>query len=211
MTPTIQVNESSVEVGVAEGSSVQDIIDLVQSQHVAHGEVIGSIYINGVFWRHDWDAELSALPAAEVTDLSLETMCPHDAASEGLEDLTEVLDLVEKQLGKSSDDLRFGNHARGLLLFAGAADMLTDAFRFVALYAEHHGLTDEHPGLVHAIQAEAAIGATLPAFEKAQANQDWSLVADIIEYDIGGEVGRIRKARQELESSASLHLSAGAA
>ena len=47
MTPTIQVNESSVEDGVAEGSSVQDIIDLVQSQHVAHGEVIGSIYING--------------------------------------------------------------------------------------------------------------------------------------------------------------------
>ena len=199
MVPTIQIDDRTVEVGLTDAASVTDLIEAVQKDHVPHGMVIGSIYLNGVCWHPDWDADLASLSVDEVTEVRLETLEPSVAAQEGLQDLVEVLDLMEDGIRKASDDLRFGNHARGLLAFADVADLIRNAMQFFALYAEHEQLTDAHPGLKPLIVAEREIAGCLPAFESAQEAQDWALVADIIEYDLGGQIPRLREAREILD------------
>jgi hypothetical protein len=199
MVPIIQVDNRTVEVTLAGTASVTDLLEAVQKNHVPEGMVIGSIYLNGVFWQPEWDAELTSLSIDHVEEVRLETLEPDSAAREGLTDLADILDLAEGCIQRSSDDLRFGNHTRGLLTFADAADLLRDALRFFALYAQHEALTDQHPGMVPVIVAEQKIAASLPAFETAQGTQDWALLADIIEYEVGGQIQLLRDGRDILD------------
>ncbi len=198
MKTNVQVGGQQIELTVADGACVADAVAAVARSHVPAGEVISAIYLNEIFWQADWECELAELGLDQVESVRIETMSPTNAAADGLRDLEQILELAAARFAKAADDLRFGDHAKGLLVFASGADMLRDAMHFVGLYADHLHLPESHPALVMASQAEAQVVAALPAFEGAQAAEDWGLLADVVEYEVAASLEHLCGARAAL-------------
>ena len=199
MNPSVQVGETRIELEFADHCTVADAIAAMASAHIPDGEVIGAIFLNDIYWQPEWEDELSSLPVVDVTSIRVETLDPTNAASDGLRDLEQILDLATSRFERAAEDLRFGDHAKGLLVFAAGADLLRDAMHFVELYADHERLGAGHPAIVMAGQAEVQVVQALPAFEQAQAAGDWEQLADVVEYEVAAAVDRLRSARTALE------------
>lgn len=200
MKVTIQVDGNQVEIEVPEAATVADAVSAVAVAHVPAGQVIAAVYVNDLFWQQDWESELAGLTLSEMQSVRVETLCPEDAATDGLRDLEEILDLTTSRFEKAADDLRFGDHTRGLLVFASGADLMRDALQFVGLYTDHLGVGPSHPAVAISQEVEAKIVEALPAFEAAQQAKDWALLADVVEYEISPAIERLHSARLALHT-----------
>jgi hypothetical protein len=198
MNTSVQVGETVIELSVTREACVADAVAVVAREHVPAGEVISAIYLNEIFWQADWEGELADVRIDQVESIRFETMSPADAATEGLRDLEQIVELAQKRFAQAADDLRFGDHAKGLLVFASGADILRDAMQFVGLYADHLRLPPSHPALAMAAQAEAQVVAAMPAFEQAQAAEDWGQLADVVEYEVSASLDHLRGAKAAL-------------
>jgi hypothetical protein len=181
----ISLNQEDLSLHNTDTSSVADLLDQIQREHLAPNEVFASIYINGTAWSDDAPNDtLRAIPALGIQRLEVFTQTADAVASAGLQDLSLILSMIRDQLREATPLLRGHQIAEGFAAFLQGADMLHDALYFLRLYLDHRSIPQEHHTRADYQTTNDTLTEVLITFEHAQQRQDWNLLADLIEYEI---------------------------
>ena len=184
MTIQIEINDEAVAFVPPTASTVGQVIESLSRDHLRSNQVLSTILIDGHFWRKEWDAHLDQLSTSKISRLQIYSQSPEDAAQTGIEEVVEVIGVVETNLKTSARAFRFGEMNKALASFLEGAGMLKDAMHFLTLYISHTGVGVDDPRRVTLARLDGELSEVVEVFNEAQQAEDWSLVADLIEYEM---------------------------
>ncbi len=180
----IMLNEEALALETAEDTSVAQLLYAIESEHMPENHVVSTILINGMAWEHDHDEELHHLHATQINHLAVYTQTPSIVASEGLHDLQLMMGMIVQHVAEAIVNMRSNDIAGGVMIFLSGADMLRDVLYFMRLYLDHNDAEALDKARTDYKRITEALTQALMTFEGAQQKQDWTLVADLMEYEI---------------------------
>jgi hypothetical protein len=184
MTLQIEINDQAVAFNPAEDSSVAQIIEALSRDHLSENQVLSTIVIDGHFWRKEWDAHLDQLDASTIKRLQVYSQSPDEAAETGRKEIVEAIDVIEANLNAAARAFRFGEMDKALASFLEGAGLLKDAMHFLTLYINHKDVEAQDERRVSLSRLDSELSEVVERFNEAQQSEDWSLVADLIEYEM---------------------------
>ncbi len=183
--PHIAINDQPVILPIDEGTSVATAIAMVCDGHMICDHVLSEIVIDGLAWRTDEDALLDSLPLDAIASLTLYSQPVNAAADLGAADISDASAVIQSRLGLSSRAFRLGQMDKALMHFIKAAELLKDSLHLIRLLLDRASASSDDPQRVRLKTFDGALSTALDAFNEAQIAEDWALVADLIEYEIG--------------------------
>ena len=180
----ITLNDNPVAYRPAQDATVASVIEAVCHTHMADGHVLGSIVVNGMTIRNEEDGDLGDIGLENIETIAIHTQPPDQAAKQGLAEMGEVVEAVTDHLEASAKGFRFGQMDEALSNFIEGAQLLHDALYFLSLVLDHTGAAKDHPDRLALQGADSELAQALGELGAAQKSGDWSLVADLIEYEI---------------------------
>ena len=166
--------------------SFHDLLKCLEKDHVEKSKVITRIILNDEDLDEGQEVGLGAFPVAEILSLSIETCDTLSLASDALDDALDYLPTLSNILENSARKIREGQVREGLQNISEALDVVSafgevldgirGAFRidYSKVRIDDFSLLDKLNEL--STQAQRIL--------KAAKDEDWTLLADLVEYEL---------------------------
>ncbi len=169
--------------------TLKDVIVSIEKEFSLRGEVICEIRVNGMLLRDDDETRFATSRVDEISTLSVASENPKDLISEALDSSQDYLQKVRNACVKTSDLLRGADQHRAQLSFVETVEgcqWLVDTITSIRGASDGIGapLIDRNGWMDAEFAFTKVVGDVLAAFQK----HDYTLVADILEYDLNNSL-----------------------
>ncbi len=182
----IQVNGQLCDVEIPDDSGFLDIIKTVTNSIEKPGQGITQVRLNGEdITGEDWD-DYAMMKFDEIREIDIETSSLSALARDMCVSLADFMDNLLRELKKTSDQFRLGNEQSGSEIYALSIDGIQIVTHTTVMIQRNLNIPDDISLLdgttfrEHLSQLQTLISDMF----SAQENQDWILLADLIEYEL---------------------------
>ncbi|MEO1272321.1 MAG: hypothetical protein AAFX99_29845 [Myxococcota bacterium] len=167
--------------------------------HTPEGEVFADIFVNDIPYHPNMgDVQLST-----IETLKLHSQPVEDVAQAGVANLGPVAELCSKHFQTAARAFRLGRVEEGSQSFVAGAELLQDVIVFLNLLSSHHALAEDHPAQMSFRHQEASLGRVLTELERAQREQDWNQMADLIQFELTTHTTQLSSLGPNMSSAAA--------
>jgi len=182
----VQVNGQAKELHLGDEVSFDKIIETINEETTEQGTSITNVKLNGEdITGMDWE-RFAHLTAGDIRNLEVETGDIKQLALETLNSLFEFTNNLVNELKRVTELFRLGNSVQGGDIFSRAIDGIQLVNHASAMVERNLGIeTDGSKGNGNTLTQQ--LNNLQPILEdmfSAQQNQDWVLLADLLEYEL---------------------------
>lgn len=190
MSVKIRVNGKNLDMDQSGVTNIADLVEKIKKEMFEPGELIVSLTVDGD--RMDpgsLDAPGNLMPVSQAASMEIESMKrPLEKAAELLRAMGDYLGKLSDGAGNVADKFRIGEEEEANAQLGRALDGLGVFTELVETVKNisRTDITAIADGAGESLGSkEARLLKSLKEMEGAQMNNDWVLVADILEYDVG--------------------------
>jgi hypothetical protein len=180
--PQLEINGVNLPVA-PEIHSWDQLLSELESKHLGRGQVIASVYFDGDEVVQFRESEYLQRPMQSIGEVKIEAKPLQQMAREATQDVSRYLVSLQAALADIADAFR--NQ-----LLEQANTKLSEAFQGIKMLVSllegiELSITGQYrTGTTQVEKAVEEMGPTLESLIDAQSQQDWILVADILEYEL---------------------------
>ncbi len=173
----IDGRESSVST--ANMASLEEVLTKVIEAEALDSRIITDVYVNNEAFSELYPHQAEDIEASDIHRLELCTVSVEEMASNVVEELPKVIDLMSAGSRKIAELLRRAELAEGLEMLQDLVNMNRDFLATVQVLRFRFA-TKASPQLD---RLGDSIGDLLGEIAEVMGNEDWVLVADLLEYE----------------------------
>jgi len=181
-----------MEVTVSSVTSLKDIVDQV-NQRMPDSSIIVAVTLNGKQLEEDWMTRQQSLYVMEEDTLELEARQAEDLGREAFRKSHEQFELICEDFQRIAEMFRLDDETLANTFLAQAVDNLQSFLRIVqeSLILMRRTFSELTIDGKPAPQFIEQFSTKLSEVINIQKNNDWVLLADVIEYDLVPLLGMI--------------------
>lgn len=192
MLREVQMTESSwdkarIQAAFAGCATLKEIIDRLESDFIARGEVICEITVNGVLLNDGDEARLGAMKANEIVALAVRSNLPANLINDAIRSAQVLIQDLEKSCLATAEHFRGSDMHEAQKSFHECLEgcqWLVDTLLHVRGAASGTRQPISQPERWY--EAEKLIARVIRELSEAYSAKDYVLVADLLEYEMTG-------------------------
>lgn len=176
----IYINDEKSALEINQFSNLEEVIEAVNEACTGANQIITAVFLNGELFQELYPHQAEDIEIGEIQKVEFTAM---DYTKMALEIVTELYKVTEQiRLGsmQASKSLRSGDDMDALITINNLSDVIRDFLNMVTCLkqdfstpesSEFNTLTEKYSQLIDELT-------------EAMANEDWILVADLLEFEI---------------------------
>jgi hypothetical protein len=167
-------------------SDFKSLMKFLEAEHVPPGRVVTVLRVNDEFLSGEQEIAFGARSLSDIETLEIETSPADDLAVEALMDFQDYLPRLSEQFERCAKEFRGGDQRKGFQLFSTSIEFISafmdilDDIRKVFLIDYAKIRCGDKTMMDLNLKMHALAKEILEASEKT----DWSLLADLLDYEL---------------------------
>jgi hypothetical protein len=186
----IDGNETALDLAGIE--TVRDLLDDLYRRTAGTGRVVYRVEIDGRDLSASAEKEMAAVPLADVGRICVTTNSPEELLRNGLEGAIALCDAICADIGKTTEAFRLGEGERGRALYVACVESLGTFFQLSGAILNGFRAGFFSGAKWPASAPEAPSDATadiLGRLLEHQKGEDWTAMADVLEFEVAPNLG----------------------
>jgi hypothetical protein len=182
----ISVDRKSVEIEGAHISNLEEILVKVMSEHVQPGKVITGVKLNGAGYSEKKPHDAATVSLKDIQTLEIDTMSAEEMARHFFNNGAKYLELLIKGAEKISELFRIADETEANEHYAEYLENLQLFLQMVAeskeaLHLNLSAIPFQNATVEDEVQKLSNV---TDQMLKVQENEDWVMLADLLEYEL---------------------------
>lgn len=176
----IVVDGQKVNLEVKNFANLEDLLVKVMGRDEFQERIVTDVYVNDEIFSELYPHQAEDVEVDEIEKIEIKTMPITQMASEMVKELDKVLELLAKGGKEVAELFRQGSDFEALDMYQDFLQVLQDLMGILNVFRQE-GLVSEIPSLQASIETLSNLFSELM---DAQEQEDWILLADLLEYDL---------------------------
>ena len=197
----ISVNGETIDSSQVEGMNLEEILFLIQKNHIPADHVVGDVQLNGRPYSEDAPHASVEVRREEIETLEVVTRSPEEIAHHFLANSPLLVDSLTESLPRIVEMFRLGDETeanehyfRFLESLHLLVTMLDHVGRFIGL-----SYSQVHPETGSLNERLSKLARILTQLLEIQEQTDWVFLSDILEYELQPELESLRTIIPQLQ------------
>ncbi len=178
------INGNSVDISNQSIATFKDVIEWTKKQHLPNGHIISNIVLNRAEVSLEQENEQAGLPVEQIDELMIFTNSPNNIAIEAIRNTSNQIYSLKEYFGKSADFFRMGDISQAYTAYIEAINELSKFIDFLNLISPYFASMEQLQSMEIFAEFSKDFLVTAKELLEAQENDDWILLADLIEYEL---------------------------
>lgn len=193
----ISVDGRTTDMDIKQFQNLEEILVTVMDGGELDGRVVTDVFVNDESFSEIYPHQAEDIEASEIKSVEIKSVPVVDMAKDITEELHKVVQLLDQGARRVAELFRQADDAEALEVFQDLMDVTRDflnmigALRNDAIAKTHESLDTE------AEEISALFSEMLEVLE----NEDWILLADLLEYEFIPAMGRWKPVIAKLQES----------
>lgn len=174
----IKVNGKQSELVIADFANLEDVLLKIKEVDVKNNGIITDIKVNDEPFSEIYPHQSEDIPISIVNTIEIEYVEIVQMITDIVGEMDKVVELIKKGSTSVSDLLRTGEDTKGLDLLQDLLDVIRDFRGMQAALEESLSEAD-----MHFSANDEQLNELLNEMNDVLANEDWILLADLLEYE----------------------------
>ncbi len=182
----ILIDNRPVDESEVEGDSLEEMLVNIIEYHLPDGHLAHKVLVNGEHYVEEVPHDAAQVPRAGIETLQVNTISREDIATEFMDRGPDILGTILEAAPKVAELFRVADEAEANEHYLVFLESLQNFLQMVSLAAEALGFDPESPfveGRTLAQESEE-LNRIVQEMLGVQEDQDWVLLADLVEYDL---------------------------
>lgn len=176
----IIIDGQQLNLEVKNFANLEDLLVKVMEDDVLNGRVITDVYVNDEVFSEIYPHQAEDIEADEIEKVEIKTVSVDKMAGDITRELYKVVNLLLKAGEEVCSLFREANDFEALDMYQDFLQVLRDFMSMITVLRQECGLGDT-PRLESAL---TTISELFSEIMEVQENEDWILLADLIEYEL---------------------------
>lgn len=184
------------ETGIVIGhfENLEELLLKVMEDERLEGRVVTDVLVNKEAFSEVYPHQAEDIEASEIQSVEIMSVPASEMAASIVSELYKVVSLMDLGAKKVAELFRQADDAEGLEVYRDLLDVIQDFMGMVGLLREKYG-TKDHPAFVAAADE---ISSLFSEMLEVVENEDWVLLADLLEYEFIPAVSRWKQVLADL-------------
>lgn len=184
------------DTGIVIGNfeNLEELLLKVMEDDSLEGRVVTDVFVNKESFSEVYPHQAEDIEASEIRSVEITTVPASEMAASIVGELFKVVRLMDLGAAKVAELFRQAQDAEGLEVYRDLLDVIQDFMGMVGLLREKFGTADHPAFLAAADEISALFSEMLEVVE----NEDWVLLADLLEYEFIPAVSRWKQVLADL-------------
>jgi hypothetical protein len=182
----ILIDDRPVEESEVTGDSLEAMLQNIIELHLPEGHLAQKVLVNGEHYVEEVPHDAAQVPRAGIETLKVITLSREDIASEFMDHGPEILGTILEAAPRVAELFRVADEAEANEHYLAFLESLQNFLKMVSLATDALGIGPETPfvdGRTLAQESEE-LNRIVQEMLGVQEDQDWVLLADLVEYDL---------------------------
>jgi hypothetical protein len=174
----IDGRRSSMEMGSF--ANLEEILVKVMEEEIHDDRIVTDVLVNDEAFSEVYPHQAEDISAGEINSVEVRTVPLNQMAADVTDELYKVIQIMSGGSRRAAELFRQGDLAEGLEVLQDLLDVTRHFLATVVVVRTHF----QHEGTAGDISAVSnALDALLEEMSEVMVNQDWILLADLLEYE----------------------------
>lgn len=175
-------------------SNLEDLLVQVMEEGSLDNRMVTDVFVNKEAFSEIYPHQAEDISTQEIDSVEIVTMAVPEMAVNITRELYKVVRLMSHGGRTVADMFRRGDDAEALELYQDLLDVTRDFLGMVGVLRDEFGMKD-HASIVSNIEE---ITALFSEMIEVSTNEDWILLADLLEYEFNASVEKWKKVIADL-------------
>jgi len=190
----IIVDGQKVNMDVRHFANLEDLLVKVLEKEEFQERVVTDVYVNDEIFSELYPHQAEDVEIDEIKKIEIKTMPVNKMALEMVQELDKVVELLSKGAEKIAELFRQGSDFEALDMYQDFLQVLQDFMALLSVFKQD-GIINDVPSLKTAVETLSNLFSELM---DAQEQEDWILLADLLEYNLLPHLEEWKKVIKEL-------------